>query len=148
MKIILIILMIVLAVMELWMYFRLRRRKLRLDQRIEYVDAREESAREAMRRNGDTAVALRREARRIRNMFACTVFAEYTVTRKDLEAYAVEKIPAVVKSRIANKLGHAILAKYEEARRVGGDPELLERKSSEDGLDTYSVMIDFRRHEP
>ena len=148
MKTFLIILMIVVALCELLSALRLRKREQRLEERIKYVDAREQSAREAMSRNGDTAKELNEkqkrleersevvERRNVANMmtaaenveFADAVRADiaeykrfknsiqvhvfYMVSKKDRETYAEDKIPAVVKSRIANKLGHAILRDF------------------------------------
>lgn len=141
MKTILIILVVV-ALVELWIWFRLRERQLRLKQRIEYVEAREESAREAMKRNGETAERLNEKEKALNDRSAVVekrntaammkwadnselvrnireeirdfkratqVTVEYVVTDEDREKYSDDKIPAVVKSRIANKLGHRIL---------------------------------------
>lgn len=167
MKTFLIILMIVVALCELLSALRLRKREQRLEERIKYVDAREQSAREAMSRNGDTAKALSEkqkrldersevvERRNVANMMAAaenvefadsvradiaeykrfknsiqvTVF--YTVSKKDRETYAEEKLPAVVKSRIANKLGHTILRDF---------PDCMYR-ADVDGRDVYAVKI-------
>ena len=151
MKTFLIILMIVVALCELLSALRLRKREQRLEERIKYVDAREQSAREAMSRNGDTAKELNEkqkrldersevvERRNVANMMAAAenvefadtvraeiaeykrfkdslvVFVHYLVSDKDREMYSDDKIPAVAKSRIANKLGHAILKKFPDA---------------------------------
>ena len=167
MKTILIIILIIIFLAELWVYFRLHGRELRLEQRIKYVESREESAREVMSRNGDTAKALSEQQKRLdewsgiverRNLanlktaaenveFAKTVradiaeykrfknslvvFVRYLVSDKDREMYADDKIPAVVKSRIANKLGHAILKKFPDAMYS----EVV------DGSDVYFVKI-------
>ena len=167
MKTFLIILMIVVALCELLSALRLRKREQRLEERIKYVDAREQSAREAMSRNGDTAKELNEkqkrldersevvERRNVANMMAAAenvefadavradiaeykrfkdslvVFVYYLVSDKDREMYADGKIPAVVKSRIANKLGHAILKKFPEAMYS----EVV------DGRDMYAVKI-------
>ena len=142
MKTILIIILIIIFLAELWVYFRLHGRELRLEQRIENVEAREESAREAMKRNGETAERLNEKekalndrsvvvekrntaammkwadnselVRNIREEIrdfkrATQVTVEYVVTDEDREKYSDDKIPAVAKSRIANKLGHRIL---------------------------------------
>lgn len=167
MKTFLIILMIVVALCELLSALRLRKREQRLEERIKYVDAREQSAREAMSRNGDTAKELNEkrkrldersevvERRNVANMMAAAenvefadtvraeiaeykrfkdslvVFVRYLVSDKDREMYSDDKIPAVVKSRIANKLGHAILKKFPEAMYS----EVV------DGSDVYFVKI-------
>lgn len=134
MKTTLIILMIVLALVELWMWFRLRGRELRVEQRIKYVEAREESARTAMRRNGATAEHLNSELRRIQSVYEYACKVDYTVTAKDRQAYSSEKMPAVVRSRIANTLGHQILKRC---------PDLL-RCIKTDGSETYVVEFAFR----
>lgn len=167
MKTFLIILMIVVALCELLSALRLRKRELRLEQRIQYVESREESAREAMSRNGDTAKELNEkqkrleersevvERRNVANMMAAAKNVEfadavradiaeykrfknsiqvhvfYTVSKKDRERYAEDKIPAVVKSRIANKLGHAILRDF---------PDCMYR-GDVDGREVYAVEI-------
>ena len=167
MKTFLIILMIVVALCELLSALRLRKREQRLEERIKYVDAREQSAREAMSRNGDTAKELNEkqkrldersevvERRNVANMMAAAenvefadtvraeiaeykrfkdslaVFVHYLVSDKDREMYSDDKIPAVVKSRIANKLGHAILKKFPDAMYS----EVV------DGSDVYFVKI-------
>lgn len=167
MKTFLIILMIVVALCELLSALRLRKREQRLEERIKYVDAREQSAREAMSRNGDTAKELNEkrkrldersevvERRNVANMMAAAenvefadtvraeiaeykrfkdslvVFVRYLVSDKDREMYSDDKIPAVVKSRIANKLGHAILKKFPDAMYS----EVV------DGSDVYFVKI-------
>jgi hypothetical protein len=134
MKTILIILMIILALMELWMYFRLHGRELRLEQRIKYVESREESAREAMKRNGETAEHLNKEIRRIQSVYDYSCKVSYTVTAKDRQAYSSEKMPAVVKSRIANTLGHQMLKNC---------PGLLKRIKTDDS-ETYVIGFVFR----
>lgn len=134
MKTILIILMIVLALVELWMWFRLRGRELRVEQRIKYVEAREESARTAMWRNGATAEYLNSELRRVRSVYEYACKVDYTVTAKDRQAYSSEKMPAVVRSRIANTLGHRILKTC---------PSMLRRIKTEDS-ETYVVDFVFR----
>lgn len=134
MRTFLIILMIVLALVELWMWFRLRGRELRVEQRIKYVEAREESARTAMRRNGATAEHLNSELRRIQNIYEVVFKVDYTVTAKDRQSYSSEKMPAVVRSRIANTLGHQILKKC---------PDLLKRIKT-DGSETYVVEFALR----
>lgn len=134
MKTILIILMIVLALVELWMWFRLRGRELRVEQRIKYVEAREGAAREAMRRNGATAEHLNKEIRRIRSVYEYACKVDYTVTARDRRAYSSEKMPAVVRSRIANTLGHRILKTC---------PSMLRRIKTEDS-ETYVVDFVFR----
>ena len=58
----------------------------------------------------------------------------YTVTAKDRQAYSSEKMPAVVRSRIANTLGHQLLKKC---------PGLL-RCIKTDGSETYVVEFAFR----
>lgn len=167
MKTFLIILMIVVALCELLSALRLRKREQRLEERIKYVDAREQSAREAMSRNGDTAKELNEkrkrldersevvERRNVANMMAAAENVEfadavradiaeykrfknsiqvhvfYTVSKKDREMYAEDKIPAVVKSRIANKLGHAILRDF---------PDCMYR-GDVDGREVYAVKI-------
>ena len=167
MKTFLIILMIMVALCELLSALRLRKREQRLEERIKYVDAREQSAREAMSRNGDTAKELNEkqkrldersevvERRNVANMMAAAenvefadtvraeiaeykrfkdslvVFVHYLVSDKDREMYSDDKIPAVVKSRIANKLGHAILKKFPDAMYS----EVV------DGSDAYFVKI-------
>ena len=167
MKTFLIILMIVVALCELLSALRLWKREQRLEERIKYVDAREQSAREAMSRNGDTAKELNEkqkrldersevvERRNVANMMAAAenvefadavradiaeykrfkdslvVFVHYLVSDKDREMYSDDKIPAVVKSRIANKLGHAILKKFPDAMYS----EVV------DGSDVYFVKI-------
>lgn len=167
MKTFLIILMIVVALYELLSALRLRKMEQRLEERIKYVDAREQSAREAMSRNGDTARVLNEkqkrleersevvERRNVANMMAAAenvefadsvradiaeykrfkdslvVFVRYLVSDKDREMYSDDKIPAVVKSRIANKLGHAILKKFPDAMYS----EVV------DGSDVYFVKI-------
>lgn len=167
MKTFLIILIIVAAVFEILMALRLRRRELALEERIKYVDGREEEAREAMRRNGETEKALnekremlderaaaidernyesmktaeknvqfanvvRAEMKDFRDFKdAACVIASYTVTDKDRESYSEDKMPDVVKSRIANKLGHGILKKI---------PGILYRGDVE-GRDTYIVKV-------
>lgn len=167
MKTILIIILIIIFLAELWVYFRLHGRELRLEQRIQYVESREESAREAMSRNGDTAKDLNEkqkrleersevvERRNVANMMAAAKNVEfadavradiaeykrfknsiqvhvfYTVSKKDREMYAEDKIPAVVKSRIANKLGHAILRHF---------PDCMYR-GDVDGREVYAVKI-------
>ena len=134
MKTILIILMIVLALVELWMWFLLRGRELRVEQRIKYVEAREGAAREAMRRNGATAEHLNKEIRRIRSVYEYACKVDYTVTARDRRAYSSEKMPAVVRSRIANTLGHRILKTC---------PSMLRRIKTEDS-ETYVVDFVFR----
>lgn len=134
MRTFLIILMIVLAVAELLVLFLLRGRERRIEQRIKYVEAREESARTAMRRNGATAEHLNSELRRVRSVYEYACKVDYTVTAKDRQAYSSEKMPAVVRSRIANTLGHQILKKC---------PGLL-RCIKTDGSETYVVEFAFR----
>lgn len=167
MKTFLIILMTVVALCELLSALRLRKREQRLEERIKYVDAREQSAREAMSRNGDTAKELNEKQKRLEersevverrnaaNMMAAAENVEfadavradiaeykrfknsiqvhvfYTVSKKDREMYAEDKIPAVVKSRIANKLGHAILRDF---------PDCMYR-GDVDGREVYAVEI-------
>ena len=59
------------------------------------------------------------------------MFVHYLVSDKDRERYSDDKIPAVAKSRIANKLGHAILKKFPDAMYS----EVV------DGSDVYFVKI-------
>ena len=154
MKTFLIILIIVAAIFEALMARRLRRRETALEERIKYVDSREEEAREAMRRNGETekalnekremlderaaaidernyeslktaeknvqfATAVRKEMEDFKDFKkAIGVVASYKVSDKDRESYSEESIPAVVKSRIANKLGHAILRRFPDSLHV------------------------------
>lgn len=165
MKTILIILMIILALVELWIWFRLRERQLRLKQRIEYVEAREESAREAMKRNGETAERLDEKEKALndrsvvvekRNTAAMMKWADnselvrnirdeirgfkkatqvivgYVVTDADRQRYSDDKIPAVAKSRIANKLGHMILRMC---------PDALVRKPYRGHEDAFVVEV-------
>lgn len=134
MRTFLIILMIVLAVAELLVLFLLRGRERRIEQRIKYVEAREESARTAMRRNGATAEHLNSELRRIQNIYEVVFKVDYTVTAKDRQSYSSEKMPAVVRSRIANTLGHQILKKC---------PGLL-RCVKTDGSETYVIEFALR----
>lgn len=165
MKTILIILMIILAIVELWMYFRLHGRELRLEQRIKYVESREESAREAMKRNGETAERLDEKEKALndrsvvvekRNTAAMMKWADnselvrnireeirgfkratqvivgYVVTDADRQRYSDDKIPAVAKSRIANKLGHMILRMC---------PDALVRKPYRGHEDAFVVEV-------
>ncbi|MBQ6762349.1 MAG: hypothetical protein IJP49_06315 [Bacteroidales bacterium] len=165
MKTILIILMIILALVELWMYFRLHGREQRLEQRIKYVESREESAREVMKRNGlisarltDKERALDRRSKVVeeRNTAAMMKWADnselirnirdeirgfkkatqvivgYVVTDADRQRYSDDKIPAVAKSRIANKLGHMIL---------GMCPDALVRKPYRGHEDAFVVEV-------
>lgn len=134
MKTTLIIVLIIIFLAELWVYFRLHGRELRLEQRIKCVEAREESARTAMRRNGATAEHLNGELRRIQSVYEYACKVDYTVTARDRQAYSSEKMPAVVRSRIANTLGHQILKKC---------PGLL-RCVKTDGSETYVVEFAFR----
>lgn len=134
MKTTLIIVLIIIFLAELWVYFCLHGRELRLEQRIKYVEAREESARTAMRRNGATAEHLNGELRRIQSVYEYACKVDYTVTARDRQAYSSEKMPAVVRSRIANTLGHQILKKC---------PGLL-RCIKTDGSETYVVEFAFR----
>lgn len=134
MKTILIILMIIVSVAELLTAILLRRKERRLGQRADYVEAREEAAREAMRRNGATAEHLNKEIRRIRSVYEYACKVDYTVTARDRRAYSTEKMPAVVRSRIANTLGHRILKTC---------PSMLRRIKTEDS-ETYVVDFVFR----
>lgn len=137
MKTILIIILIIIFLAELWVYFRLHGRELRLEQRIKYVESREESAREAMKRNGETAEHLNKEIKKIQSVYEYSVKAAYTVTAKDRQAYSSEKMPAVVKSRIANTLGHQLLKRC---------PDLLKRIKTDDS-ETYVVEFAFRTND-
>lgn len=137
MKTILIIILILVALVELWKWFRLRDREQRLEQRIKYVESREESAREAMKRNGETAEHLNKEIKKIQIVYEYGVKVAYTVTAKDRQAYSSEKMPAVVKSRIANTLGHQILKRC---------PDLLKRVKTDDS-ETYVVEFAFRTND-
>ena len=126
MKTTLIIILIIIFLAELWVYFRLHGRELRLEQRIKYVESREESAREAMK-----------EIKKIQSVYEYSVKAAYTVTAKDRQAYSSEKMPAVVKSRIANTLGHQLLKRC---------PDLLKRIKTDDS-ETYVVEFAFRTND-
>ena len=137
MKTTLIIILIIIFLAELWVYFRLHGRELRLEQRIKYVESREESAREAMKRNGETAEHLNKEIRRIQSVYDYSCKVSYTVTAKDRQAYSSEKMPAVVKSRIANTLGHQLLKRC---------PDLLKRIKTDDS-ETYVVEFAFRTND-
>lgn len=137
MKTTLIIILIIIFLAELWVYFRLHGRELRLEQRIKYVESREESAREAMKRNGETAEHLNKEIKKIQSVYEYSVKAAYTVTAKDRQAYSSEKMPAVVKSRIANTLGHQLLKRC---------PDLLKRIKTDDS-ETYVVEFAFRTND-
>ena len=77
---------------------------------------------------------LNNELRRIQSVFEYVCKVDYTVTAKDRQAYSSEKMPAVVRSRIANTLGHQILKKC---------PDLL-RCIKTDGSETYVVEFAFR----
>lgn len=134
MKTTLIIILIIIFLAELWVYFRLHGKELRLEKRIKYVESREESAREAMKRNGETAEHLNKEIRRIQSVYDYSCKVSYTVTEKDRQAYSSEKMPAVVKSRIANTLGHQMLRNC---------PGLLRRIKTDDS-ETYAIGFVFR----
>ena len=148
------IILIIAAIAEALAAWLLSRKERRLQKRIEYVDAREEEAREAMRRNGETekalnqkremlderaaaidernyeslktaeknvqfATAVRKEMEDFKDFKkAVGVIVSYKVSDKDRDSYSEMSIPAVVKSRIANKLGHAILKNLPDALRV------------------------------
>lgn len=137
MKTTLIIILIIIFLAELWVYLRLHGKELRLEQRIKYVESREESAREAMKRNGETAERLNKEIKKIQIVYEHGVKVSYTVTAKDRQAYSSEKMPAVVKSRIANTLGHQILKRC---------PALLKCIKTDDS-ETYVVEFAFRTND-
>lgn len=133
----LLIIIVVAAVFEAAAAVRIRRRVSGLDKLQMSLEKREEAAREAMRRNGETARNLAAQkdevlrAAEVRRDVGITV--EYEVTEKDVASFAADKIPAVVKSRIANKLGHEIL------RILPGNISVS--PSKETGRDVYTCGV-------
>ena len=83
-----------------------------LERRRESLDKREFEAREAMRRNGRTALALDKREYALRTECKdINVF--YDETAADLDKYPSEaKRLAIVKSRLAHNLGYKILAEF------------------------------------
>lgn len=83
-----------------------------LERRRNFLEKREYEAREAMRRNGRTALALDKREYALKT--ECRdIHVFYDETAEDLDKYPSEaKRLAIVKSRLAHNLGYKILAEF------------------------------------
>ena len=99
-------------------YWKARRTLSRAKDLSDGMRRREDACRDAMRRNGEVSRILDEQRRKL-DASLVGVAVEYAVTDRDRESYAEDRLPAVAKSRIANKLGHEILKALPDA--LSGD---------------------------
>ena len=125
-----IIALIAAAAVEVFFAFRLIKYNETVQERIRYIDSRERNLRDAMHKNGVASADLEARRRKLEASYQA-VHVEYAITDKDRESYAESKLPAVAKSRIANKLGHEILKVLPDACAQTSLP----------GMDTYGVDV-------